>query len=80
MKNVVQARARVTGNNKPGKQRSLRISAARLAEMIEEATVDCGNESEQATGWFTMIDENLATPSETVVFVGHGDGGANRPG
>jgi hypothetical protein len=36
--------------------------------MIEEATVDCGNESERATGWFTMIDENLATPFETVVF------------
>src|SRR3954449_1308692 len=62
------ARARVTGTKEPGKLRSLRISAARLAEMIEEATVDCGNESERATGWFTMIDENLATPFETVVF------------
>ena len=35
--------------------------------MIEQATVDCYNESEQVTGWFTMIDENLAVPFETTV-------------
>jgi hypothetical protein len=35
--------------------------------MIEEATVDCYNEAEQATGWFTMIEENLAVPFETLV-------------
>jgi len=35
--------------------------------MIEEATVDCYNESEQTTGWFTMIEENLAVPFETTV-------------
>jgi len=35
--------------------------------MIEAATVDCYNESEQITGWFTMIDENLAVPFETTV-------------
>ncbi len=35
--------------------------------MIEEATVDCYNESEQVTGWFTMIEENLAVPFETMV-------------
>jgi hypothetical protein len=33
-----------------------RISNARLEEMIEQATVDAYNESEQITGWFTMID------------------------
>ena len=27
--------------------------------MIEEATVDCHNESEQVTGWFTMIEDKL---------------------
>jgi len=47
--------------------RLLRISKARLEEMIEEATVDCYNESEQITGWFTTIDENLAVPFETTV-------------
>jgi hypothetical protein len=35
--------------------------------MIEEATVDCYNESEQVTGWFTMIEEKLAVPFETMV-------------
>jgi hypothetical protein len=47
--------------------RSPRISKARLAAMVEEATVDCYNESEEVTGWFTMIDENLAVPFESVV-------------
>lgn len=44
-----------------------RISKARLEEMIEQATVDACGESEQTTGWFTMIDENLAVPFETTV-------------
>ena len=35
--------------------------------MIEQATVDTYNKSEQITGWFTMIDENLAVPFETTV-------------
>ncbi len=44
-----------------------RISKARLREMIEQATVDAYNELEQITGWFTVIDENLAVPFETTV-------------
>jgi Calcium binding len=43
------------------------ISAAELDAMIEEATVDCYNESEQATGLFTMLEEHLRTPFETSV-------------
>ena len=35
--------------------------------MIEEATVDAYGESEQTTGWFTMIDDNLAIPFEVTV-------------
>jgi hypothetical protein len=35
--------------------------------MIEEATVDCFNESEQVTGLFTCIEENLAVPFDSVV-------------
>lgn len=35
--------------------------------MIEEATVDAHDESEQITGWFTMIEDNLAVPFETTV-------------
>jgi c-di-GMP-related signal transduction protein len=48
-------------------RRRLPISKARLKEMIEQATVDAYSESEQITGWFTMIDENLAMPFETMV-------------
>ena len=46
-----------------------RISKERLEEMIEQATVDACNESEQVTGWFTMIEENLEVPFETTVFI-----------
>ena len=49
------------------KPRRTRISKRRLELLIEAATVDCHNESEQTTGWFTMIDENLAVPFETMV-------------
>jgi hypothetical protein len=35
--------------------------------MIEEATVDCYNESEQATAFFTVLEEKLALPFETTV-------------
>jgi hypothetical protein len=44
-----------------------RISKERLAEMIEEATVDAHGESEQAMGWFTMLDEHLELPFDTEV-------------
>lgn len=51
----------------PATPARLRIGKRRLEEMIEEATVDCYNESEQLTGWFTTIDEHLAVPFETTV-------------
>ena len=35
--------------------------------MVEQATVDAYGESEQITGWFTMIEENLAVSFETTV-------------
>jgi hypothetical protein len=40
-------------------------TSARLDELIEEATVDCHDEEEQATGFFTMINDNLALPFAT---------------
>jgi len=43
------------------------ISAKRLAEMIEEATVDAYGEYEQAIGWFTMFENHLDLPFETEV-------------
>jgi hypothetical protein len=36
-----------------------------LDALIEEATVDCYNDAEQATGLYTMIEENVAFPFET---------------
>lgn len=44
-----------------------RLSKERLAEMIEEATVDAYGEEEQATGWFTMFEEHVELPFETKV-------------
>ena len=44
-----------------------RISNARLQAMIDEATVDCSDESEQVTGWYTMIEEHLAVPFEATI-------------
>jgi hypothetical protein len=35
--------------------------------MIEAATVDAYDECEQATGWFTVIGDNLDMPFETEV-------------
>ena len=36
--------------------------------MVEQATVDCyNNEDEQVTGLFTMIEDNLALPFQTMV-------------
>ena len=52
-----KARARTRGG----------LSAARVAEMVEEATVDAYGEGEQATGWFTVIGDNLDMPFETEV-------------
>jgi Calcium binding len=38
---------------------------AQLDELIEEAIVDCYDEEEQATGFFAIIDDNLAVPFTT---------------
>ena len=44
-----------------------RLSKAALDRLVEEANVDCYNEPEQATGHYTMIEENLKVPFETEV-------------
>ncbi len=44
-----------------------RLSKAELDRLVEEATVDCYNESEQVTGLYTMIEDNLRLPFETEV-------------
>ena len=40
---------------------------AALDALIAEATVDCDNESESVTGFYTMLVDNLAVPFQTVV-------------
>lgn len=38
-----------------------------LAALVEEATVDCYNESEAVCGFYTMIEDHLEVPFTTVV-------------
>ena len=41
--------------------------SSNLDKLIEEATVDCYNESEAISGIFTMMEENLAVPFKTTI-------------
>jgi hypothetical protein len=43
------------------------LSPQHLQKLIEEATVDCYDKEEQASGFLTMIEENLALPFTTRV-------------
>jgi hypothetical protein len=43
------------------------LPAAKLNELIEEATVDAYDESEQTTGFYAMFEEHLAVPFKTEV-------------
>jgi Calcium binding len=45
----------------------MKISDAKLKRLIEEATVDAYNDSEQRVGFLTMIEEKLALPFTTHV-------------
>ncbi len=52
------------------KQRTAKKKVAtprQLDKLIEDATVDCYSEEEQTSGFFTMIEENLALPFATRV-------------
>ncbi len=55
-----------SGARRKGAQRK-ELQPARLDELIEEATVDAYNESEQTTGFYTMFEEHLAMPFKTKV-------------
>lgn len=52
-----------TGTRRPGRGES--PSDAKLDEMIEEAIVDAYGESEQTVGFYTILEDNLATPFKT---------------
>lgn len=40
---------------------------ARMIALIEEATVDAYNESEQRVGFYTMLEEHLGMPFESTI-------------
>ena len=44
-----------------------RLSKARLDALVEEALVDAYGESEQATGFYTMMENDLRLPFETEI-------------
>ncbi len=49
------------------KRGARRLSRAKLAELVEEATIDSYTESEQVGGLFAMIEEHLELPFETTI-------------
>lgn len=48
-------------------KKTAKFTAKYLDKLIEEATVDAYNESEQTGGFFAMIEDNLALPFATRV-------------
>lgn len=48
-------------------KKSTKFTAEYLDKLIEEATTDAYSESEQAGGFFAMIEENLSLPFTTQV-------------
>ena len=56
-----------TTKHKRRGQSILHLSKTKLVEMIEQATVDAYGESEQITGWLTVIEENLVVPFQTLI-------------
>ncbi len=61
------ARTKSTQKAKGLKPSKRRLSKSELDRLVEEAIVDCYNESEQATGLYTMIEENLQLSFQTEV-------------
>jgi hypothetical protein len=59
-------RARRGTADKPRREQT-NYSVARLDALIEEATVDAYDESEQTTGFFTMLENHLVVPFSTNV-------------
>jgi Calcium binding len=43
------------------------LSKERLNELVEEAVVDAHDESEQASGFYTMLENDLQLPFETQI-------------
>src|SRR5882672_4746739 len=56
-----------TSGSYPKTAMDMSLSARKLDKMIKEATVDCYDELEQASGFFTMIEDHLTVPFATKV-------------
>ncbi len=54
-------------STRPARSKAKGLSDERLAELIEEATVDAYGPSEQISGFYTMLEEPLACPFMTTV-------------
>ena len=50
-----------------GAGQPLRLSKTRLDDLVEEALVDAYGESEQVTGFYTMMENDLRLPFETEI-------------
>ena len=62
--------AAIAGGKTTRSRPASRISRGRTAQldkMISEAVIDCYNESEEATAFFCVIEENLAVPFTTTL-------------
>lgn len=62
---MTKSESKVRGKKSAGSAR--RIQRARLEKLIAEAIIDCYNQSEEATGLFTMLEENLSLPFTATV-------------
>jgi len=61
LKELEAERAAVQGG-RPSERGRRKPTKEELRDLVEEATVDCYNESEQVTGLYTMIEEYLSVP------------------
>jgi hypothetical protein len=69
-------RRKMTAAKSTGKPRSAihsgrKLGKAYLEKLIDEATIDCYDESEQAMGFYTMIEDNLALPFTVTILGNH---------
>ena len=67
---------------KRAKRNSSQWTKAELESLVDEAAVDCYNESEQVGGFYTAMQNDLAVPFETEIFgaVVVGGNRSHRPG
>ncbi len=55
------------GQKRNRKKAPYTLPVRKLDQLVEEATVDAYGESEQASGFLTMLEDNLDLPFETEV-------------